>query len=353
MGRTYCHAALVTPRGIERDMGFEVEQGVFGDITPGKTEGVDLGGAYVLPGFIDSHIHGFGPFDFEDPACDFPAAARALRRFGVTGFLPTVCPAEASSYPHVQEEAILGFHLEGPFINPAQKGGFAKEQILPYSQALAERILAAFHGQARIMTAAPEMVDMPGLQALAESQHVRLSAGHTQADLETAQAAFAGGFGAMTHFFNAMPGHRHRSPGIWDEAMLNDRISLEAIADLHHISAQSLALLVRGKGAENLIAVTDSVCAGGPGLEVRGGLVYKSGVIYGSQSTMHDLFINLVCRLKVSLPRAVSMTSSNIARALGLPLGDILAGYRADFLVMEESFHIKAVHTGMHMEYNA
>ncbi len=353
MRETYCHATLVTPEGIERDMCFQVDQGVFVDIAGGGTEGTDLGGAYVLPGFIDSHIHGFGPFDFEDPACDFAAAAEALRRFGVTGFLPTVCPKEGSSYPHVLKEAILGFHLEGPFINPARKGGFAAEQILPYCRTLAEDILAAFHGQARIMTAAPEMVVLPELQTLAESLHVRLSAGHTQADAETARAAFAGGFQAVTHFFNAMPGHHHRSPGIWDEAMLNDRVALEVIADLHHVSAESLALLIRCKGPRNLIAVTDSVCAHGAGFEIRDGLAYKNGVIYGSQSTVHDLFVNLVRHLKVPLPQAVSMTSANIARALGLPLGDIRQGYRADFQVMDEELHLKAVHTGMKMEYCA
>jgi N-acetylglucosamine-6-phosphate deacetylase len=328
-----------------------VDQGVFVDIAIGGTEGTDLGGAYVLPGFIDSHIHGFGPFDFEDPGCDYAAAAGALRHLGVTAFLPTVCPKENSSYPLVNREAVLGFHLEGPFINPERLGGFSREQILPYSHSLAEEIFASFHGQARIMTAAPEMVSLPEMQALAESLHVRLSAGHTQTDLITARAAFTGGFQAVTHFFNAMPGHHHRSPGIWDEAMLNDQVTLEVIADLHHVSAESLALLIRCKGARKLIAVTDCVCANGSGFEIKDGLAYKNGVIYGSQSTMYDLFVNLVSRLEVPLPLAVSMTSANIAKALGLPLGDIRRGYRADFLVMDEELHLKAIHTGMKMEY--
>lgn len=353
MRETYCHATLVTQEGVGRDICFEVDQGVFVDIAIGGTEGADLGGAYVLPGFIDSHIHGFGPYDFEDPGCDFAGAAGALKRFGVTAFLPTVCPKENASYPLVNQEAILGFHLEGPFINPERMGGFSREQILPYRLPLAEEILAAFHGQARIMTAAPEMVALPEFAALAQSFHVRLSAGHTQADLNTARSAFAGGFRAVTHFFNAMPGHHHRSPGIWDEAMLNDQVTLEVIADLHHVSAESLALLIKCKGASKLIAVTDSVCARGPGFEIKDGLAYKNGVICGSQSTMHDLFVNLVRRLNVPLPLAVSMTSANIAKALGLMLGDIRKGYRADFLVMDEELHVKAVHTNMKMEYCA
>lgn len=351
MRETYCHATLVTPEGIGRDICFQVDQGVFVDIAAGGTEGTDLRGAYVLPGFIDSHIHGFGPFNFEDPDCDYAGAAGALKRFGVTAFLPTVCPNENSSYPLVNQEAILGFHLEGPFINPLRKGGFSREQILPYRLSLAEDILAAFHGQARIMTAAPEMVVLPELRKLAESLHVRLSAGHTQADQETARAAFSGGFQAVTHFFNAMPSHHHRSPGIWDEAMLNEQVTLEVIADLHHVSAESLALLIRCKGVQKLIAVSDSVCVHGAGFEIREGLAYKNGVIYGSQSTMHDLFVNLVRHMRVPLSQAVAMTSANIAKALGLPLGDIRRGYRADFLVMDEELHLKAVHTGMQMEY--
>ena len=351
MREAYCHATLVTQEGVGRDICFEVNQGVFVNIAIGGTEGTDLGGAYVLPGFIDSHIHGLGPFDFEDPACDYAAAAGALRRFGVTAFLPTVCPKKSSFYPHLKQESILGFHLEGPFINPDRMGGFSREQILPYSRALTEDILDAFHGQARIMTSAPEMVDLPELAELAEKFHVRLSAGHTQADLNTARSAFAGGFQAVTHFFNAMPGHNHRSPGIWDEALLNDQVMLEVIADLRHVSAESLALLIKCKGVRKLAAVTDSVCAYGPGFETRDGLAYKNGVIYGSQSTMLDLFVNLVNRLRVPLPQAVSMTSFNIAKALGLPLGDIRTGYRADFLVMDEELRIKAVHTGMKMEY--
>jgi len=351
MQQAYCHATVVTPRGLLLDASFCVTDGIFSKIMPGGTEGMDLGGAYVLPGFIDSHIHGFGAFDFEHPNCDFAAAAKVLQLSGVTSFLPTVCPApwqkgHAKAYAAFDCPAILGVHLEGPFINPARKGGFLKSQILPYLKETAQEILSHFEGRVKLMTCAPEMVNLAQLHALSQTLGVRLCAGHTQADSKTAQAAFDCGFSGMTHFFNAMPDHHHRISGIWDEAMLNDCVTCEVIADLHHVSLQSLALLIKCKGPQNVIAVTDSVCTQGVDALFMDGLVYKNGVIYGSQSTMYDLFLNLVRHLKVPLPDAVCMTSSNIARVLGLPLGDIKEGYRADFLLMDENLCLEAVHTG-------
>ena len=351
MQEEYCHATIVTPEGIFQDTSFCVVDGRFSRITPGGAQGVDLGGAYVLPGFIDSHIHGFNSFDFENPDCDFSAAAKIMQQNGVTSFLPTICPAPlqddlVKTYATLDCPAIIGVHLEGPFINPERKGGFAQNQILPYHQETARKMISSFKGRVKLMTCAPEMVTLEQLHVLTKALGVRLCAGHTQADSKTALAAFNCGFSCITHFYNAMPDHHHRIPSIWDEAMLNDSVMCEVIADLHHVSQHSLAILIKCKGPQNVIAVTDSVCTHGEGVIVQDGLIYKGGVIHGSKSTMYDLFINLVRYLKVSLPEAVSMTSSNIARFLDLPLGNIKEGYHANFLLMDKHLRLKAVHTG-------
>jgi N-acetylglucosamine-6-phosphate deacetylase len=365
----FYNATLVTGTGVFRNAAFVVANGRFTEITgaaaavgaddSGRDDrasgdslaGCDLGGRIVVPGFIDTHIHGVKGCDFENPDCDFAAGARLLKMTGTTSFLATISPftpsgARKPPYRTLACEGLEGFQLEGPYVNPSKQGGFYGGQIRPYDEAEADDIIRSFRGAIRIVTAAPECVDLPSLVALSHRHGFALSAGHTDADYDTALEAFGAGFSRATHLFNAMRGFDHREPGVLEAALLDDRVHCELIADLRHLSPQALKLAFRLKPIGSLTAITDSVCPDAPGITVRGSVAYKGDTVYGSQSTMYELFRHLTGPLlALPLADAVRLTSVNAGQALDLDVGDIVPGMRANFIVMGSDYRIEAVYT--------
>ena len=344
----FCNAVLVTGSGILNNASFSIEDGYFTNISVDNSGGYDLGGHIVIPGFIDSHIHGLEEYDFDDPDCDFEAAAARLKELGTTSFFAAISPFTAlgerkKNYKSISCTSFEGFHLEGPYINPSKKGGFYEGQIRRYDPNEADDIFRQFNGQIRIVTAAPECVHLPSLYGYARKYNFQLSAGHTQANLDIADSAFHEGFTRATHLFNAMSGLDHRSPGILEAVFLNDDVHCEIIVDLHHVSLQTLQILLRIKSIEKLTAVTDSVCADIPGITVRDHMAYIGDIIYGSQRTMYDIFIILTQKLHLSLPSAVKLTSVNVGKALNLNTGDIAPGMKANFIIMDEEYRIGKV----------
>lgn len=304
---SFTNATFVTADGIYENVSFVAEND--------NRESVDLLGCFLVPGFIDTHIHGFGQYNFESPDCNFKQAGQELKKLGTTVFMPTICPIENGRIKDYSKsifpENFAGFHLEGPFINPDMRGGFGLDQIIPYSDEMAKRIFDSFGGKAKIMTAAPEMVDT-SLAEIAEQHGCILSAGHTNASFKQMK------FSHVTHLFNAMSHHHHRLPSIWDSALLDDNIACEIIGDLNHVSKQSLLLALKCKPPNGLITITDSICTSGSlELCVRDGLVYHGDTIYGSQCNMAQVFKNLI-ELGLTLQQAVRLTSQNASDFFGI-----------------------------------
>lgn len=350
MKTIFYNAVTVLSDKLLPNAGFVVENGRFTEIGEHIDIGdINLEGSYVIPGMVDTHIHGFGSFSFEDEACDFYKASAQLKKMGTTSFFATVSPFDSASklrreWVCPEDSRFKGFHAEGPFLNMKKQGGFLKGQIKPYSKELLYEIAESFKGNLRLMTLAPEEVNLTEVMQLAKASDFRVSAGHTDCDYETAVKAFGLGVSQLTHTYNAMRPIDHRQPGILEAAMLLNDIFCELICDLHHVSLPSADILMRIKTPNKIIAVSDSVPLS-EGCYIKGGLVYHEDTIYGSQSSMLEMLINLVHSFKLSLVEAVRVTATNAARINKLSTGEIKEGYDADFLVLSKEFRLISVYT--------
>jgi len=235
-------------------------------------ETIDVAGNYISPGLIDIHIHGAGGSDTMDGTLDsLNIISSTIIRNGVTAFLPTTMTMEKEKIYQSLEAIrlarsqgtsgarILGAHLEGPFINPKYKGAQKEEYIIPPNPQYIEPYLDVI----RIITLAPEMDDntMSFLQPLNEKEKIVLSIGHSDARYEEAMLAIGKGITHATHIFNAMVCFHHREPGIIG-AIFNSNITCELIPDKIHVHPALFPILVKVKGIENLILITDSIRAG-------------------------------------------------------------------------------------------
>lgn len=198
---------------------------------------LDAGGAYIAPGFIDSHIHGFAGAGTEDLSTDaILAMSRDLGRWGVTAFCPTIYPmAEEEMESAIaacvgamgREEGarVMGVHLEGPFISPARLGVQRPEFVRPVDLDLMERLFLAGRGHITNMTVAPELKGMRELALYCLKRGIVLQAGHTDATYGNMLEGMQAGILHSTHFFNAMSRLHHRDPGAVGAIMIDQSVS--------------------------------------------------------------------------------------------------------------------------------
>jgi len=334
---------------------------------------VDGLGGWVLPGFIDLHVHGGAGCDFMDAD---EASLRAITRFharhGTTGMLATTLTASkerldmaigaaarfmGSPMPYAR---LLGVHLEGPFVNLKWKGAQNPAHIVPPRLDWLEDWAARWPGLIRIQTLAPE--NEGALEYIGRLNELGIvpACGHTDATLADIRAAAAYGLRHAVHTFNAMRPFHHREPGTVGAVLTDDRIKAEIIADGLHVHPAGLELLIRAKGAGNVILVTDAMAAAGmpDGEYELGGLpvVMKGGVarlrdsdnLAGSTLTMLDAFRFVVERVGVSVSDASRMASLNPARQIGVDhvAGSLAPGKRADVLLLGADFGLRRVWIG-------
>jgi N-acetylglucosamine-6-phosphate deacetylase len=331
---------------------------------------------FVLPGFIDGHVHGGGGGDAMDlVAGDGPAGIAAMARFhlarGTTTLLPTTITrpwpevmaalrgiAAARSEGIEGGALVHGAHLEGPFINPQRLGAQPPFAILP-DPALIDEILAL--DVVRVVTLA---VEMPGgLEAAAQFARagVRVSLGHSAADYAAATAALDavardGGVAGGTHLFNAMGGIEGRAPGLAGALLASPHAFAELILDLHHVHAGSFRLALAALG-DRLLLITDAIRGtglgdgaselGGQPVIIRDGAArLANGSLAGSVLTMDAALRNAVAS-GVDLTVASRLASGNAARYLGLDdRGTIEAGRRADLVVLDADLAVQEVWLG-------
>ncbi|MBR3742115.1 MAG: N-acetylglucosamine-6-phosphate deacetylase [Clostridia bacterium] len=326
---------------------------------------IDAQGAYVAPGLVDVHIHGYNGVDVSDNnPDDIRKMAHGLLANGVTSFLPTTLTVdwatlesvcchirelmEESLDPDFDGAQIAGMHMEGPFINPSKKGAQNEAYILKPD---ADKVLP-FKDVIKVITFAPEMDGgMEFTRRLRQETNIALSIGHTSANFDQAMAAIHTGVMRSTHTFNAMTPLMHRDPGVVGAA-LNSDIYTELIPDTFHVNKGIFPMMARLKG-NKLVLITDALRSAGmpDGEYENGGQVFvlkgiecrlKDGTIAGSVLKLNQGVRNLRDYGYVPLYTAVRAASLNAAESAHLEdrKGSLTPGKDADIILMDENCNV-------------
>jgi N-acetylglucosamine-6-phosphate deacetylase len=387
---------LVLPNGILTGASLVIEGGRIAAIEP--TSRTDVGGAtvvdtrecYVVPGFIDVHVHGVEGHDTLDPGESVAAIASRLPRYGVTAFCPTtvacaprelsgvlaqVARARATRPP--RSARVLPAHLESNFINPAYAGAQPAECIrLPahVPDGMPDASSGVAHARARdgeftardildvvaaarpdvgIVTLAPEL---PGglelVRRLVSAGH-RVSLGHSGASVDEAMAAIDAGAQHATHLFNRMAPMTHRAPGIAGAVLAREEVAVELICDGYHVHPAMSRIAIAAKGRDRLMAITDGTAGSGlargatarlGGRQIRvtdSAAVLDDGTLAGSTLTMDRAFRTIVKTFGLSPADAAILCSTTPARELGLTGFGVLArDCVADIAVLHRGFGV-------------
>lgn len=335
-----------------------------------QTRIFDAEGSFLTPGFIDTHIHGFGGFGADDLSSkSILGMSQALADYGVTGFCPTVytddtdimimaIDACVEAIGFEKGAKILGINLEGPFVSPkrlgAQKSNTAKEVDIK----LMEKLIKAGKGHVICMTVAPELKNMRDIALYAVKNGITLLAGHTDATYENMVEGMQAGILHSTHFYNAMSNLHHRNPGAVGAIMIHPEMACEIIADGQHVHPDLVKLLLRDKPVSKVVLVTDALkptmqqtgdyTANKEEVYLQEGLFYKksNNVIAGSTLTMLNGVKNLVS-WGIHIENAVQMASSNPARIYHFHnRGALVPGSVADITIFNQKFEPKSTIIG-------
>src|SRR6187399_87351 len=257
-------------------------------IGPDRT--IDLNGQLLVPGFIDTQVNGGGGVLFnDDPSVESIAAiGRAHRRFGTTGFLPTLISDDldvvARAIDAVRDAiaggvpGVLGIHIEGPFLNEERRGVHDASKLRELD-AGAVKLLTRPHGGVTMVTLAPERTTPAFIRQLSDAG-VIVSAGHTNATFDQLQPAFAAGLRGFTHLFNAMSPLGSREPGAVGAALANENSWCGLIVDGHHVHPEVMKLALRAKRHERFMLVSDAMPSVGAAMD--------SFVLNGRRITVAD-----------------------------------------------------------------
>jgi N-acetylglucosamine-6-phosphate deacetylase len=330
---------------------------------------IDLRRYTVMPGLVDIHVHGGNGYDTMDGTAEAINGMSVHKlNEGVTSFCPsTVTASDEKTAAAVQSvndainkgtdgAKVLGIFLEGPYLNPKNKGAhplpFIRPICLPEMKELAGKVT----GGKVSLAVAPEL---PGaadaIKALTEAGvHVRI--GHSSATLAEAEAGLKAGANTTIHTYNAMSPLNHREPGMVGACMVLDGLYAEIICDLVHVHPAAVKLLVKARGAGKVILVTDCMSAGGlrDGQYMLGELEVfvkdgvcrlPDGVLAGSTAKLIDCVRNMHETVGIPLADAVTMATATPARALGLfdEIGSLDTGKRADIIAIDDNYNVRFV----------
>lgn len=327
----------------------------------------DAQGAYVLPGMIDTHIHGFVGDEFAADGGNFDAAARRLAADGVVGFAATVrcmpfdemlaCTANAARLceaPPAVGAKPLAVHAEGPFVSEVRRGSMHPPAMTCTADAV-HALADAANGFLRLMTIAPERENALDAIVAATARGVCATMGHTDATYAQARAAVDSGAVRATHVFNAMRPFSHRETGVLGEVLTDDRVTCELIADFVHLDAPAVELVYRMKGAERVTLISDAGAmsglpngdyeVGGRIRTVKDGLCLDAqGRIAGSCYSMLKGAQNLR-KLGIPLTAIAVMAAYNPAVAIGVAdrYGSLAVGKQADLFLCDADLNVRQV----------
>lgn len=317
------------------------------DLAPREGEKtLDLGGDYLLPGFVDVHIHAFRGNDTMQGEDAVRAMSRGLAELGVAVFCPTTMSASQEDTrtalrgiravmerPEENGSRVAGAHMEAPFLQESKAGAQRKEFFRDPDWKLFDWMTDGHPEMVRLITLAPERNGSEAFIRAARAQGVHVSIGHTSADAKTVHQAADWGADHVTHTFNAQTPLHHREPGVPGAAMTDDRLYCEMICDGVHLHEDIVRLIARSKGPERAVAITDAMEAagmpdgeyalGGQKVFVKAGEArLANGTLAGSVLTMPAALHNLIHRFGLPLEAACAMCTSTPAASVG----DELAG---------------------------
>jgi len=306
----------------------------------GGEEVLDLGGDYLLPGFVDVHIHACAGMDTMRGEGDIRGMSRFLYTLGVAAFCPTTMSAATEDVrramdavrrvmrePEAEGARVLGAHMEAPFLSAkhagAQRAEFFRD---PDWDAFLE--MAGDPFAVRLITLAPERKGSEAFIRKARAAGVRVSVGHTDASAEQVHRAGDWGADHITHTFNAQTPLHHRNPGVPGAALTDGRFFCEVICDGKHLHDDAVRLLVRCAGAGRAVAITDAMEAAGmpDGEYALGGQKVivrdeaarlEDGTLAGSVLTMPRALENLILRCGIAPETACAMCTSTPAESVG------------------------------------
>jgi N-acetylglucosamine-6-phosphate deacetylase len=324
---------------------------------------VDLQGQLLLPGFIDVQVNGGGGVLFnDDPSPEsIDAIGAAHRRFGTTGFLPTLISddldtigraiAAVQSCLDAGLPGVLGIHIEGPFLNSARRGVHDSKHLRVLDASLFS-LLCRLRAGRTMLTLAPEMTT-PEIIAKLAAKGVLVSAGHSEASFAETTAAIAHGLRGFTHLFNAMARLDAREPGIVGAALYDPDTWCGIIVDGVHVDPIMLKLALRCKRHERFMLVSDAMPTVGSSkstfvlqgrtIRVVDGICRdENGTLAGTALDMATAVRNAVSLLGLDIAEAARMASEYPAEFLGLghELGRIAPGYRANLVLMDDECHV-------------
>ena len=312
----------------------------------GGTGDIDAAGKTVIPGLVDTHLHGFSGLDVAD--CRLREMSMALAKAGTTCWLPTAMTDSVENLEKITSQAlpdegavVAGFHLEGPYISKNRKG--AQNEAYIKTPDIEE--FKRFKNVKKI-TVAPEV---DGMEQFIKEAGCVVSIGHTDCNYEQAITAINAGADCLTHTFNAMPPMLHRAPGPIGAAV-EKGIYAELICDGRHVSKAAVVALYKMFGADRLILISDTIRPAGcpDGVYDSGGLevfmkdgiaALKDGTLAGgSQPLLYG--VKKAVEFGIDFYEAVKMATETPARSLGLNKGRIEPGFDADLLILESDMTV-------------
>jgi N-acetylglucosamine-6-phosphate deacetylase len=339
-----------------------------GSGAPPRPPDRDLGAVTVVPGFVDTHVHGGGGADFSaaDPVST-SAAVELHRRHGTTTLVASLVSAGPADLLHqvraladqVDAGLIAGIHLEGPWLAVERCGAHDPGLLRDPEPDEVERVLAAGRGAIRMVTLAPERTGAVGTIERIVGAGAVAAVGHTEATYQETRTAIGAGASVGTHLFNAMRPIHHREPGPVIALLEDSRVTVELITDGVHVDGALYRHVARSAGENRVSLITDAMAAAGMAdgayqigslaVQVADGVAHLAGTqtIAGSTATMDRVFRFAVANSGLArdeaLQLAVAQSSMNPARALGLPSPALVAGGRADLAVLDAELAVVGV----------
>lgn len=372
---------LVLPSGIDGFGYLIIEDGKFSGVSIDRPDGmrvIDRVGCWVAPGLVDTHIHGYGGHDVmdADPAA-IASISRDLALRGTTSWLPTTltdsdertgnaCAAvSAAEQEQRAGTAALGAHiqgifLEGPFFTEEHKGAHDPRYLIDPDVSLFEGWQRRAQGLIRKTALAPERDGAVDYVAAVTRSGVVAALGHSSATYGQVAAAVLAGASVVVHTFNGMSDLGHRDPGMVGCAMTSQGVYAELIGDGNHVDPVVCEVLVRAKGWEHVVLITDCLSCGGlpdgdytldqiP-IRLQAGIarLKEGGNLAGSTLTMVEAVRNMVDWGIVTAEQAIRMGTEVPARANGIAhvCGSILPGRPADLVVLDPELNLVETYVG-------
>lgn len=389
--KLFTNANIYTPDGIFEGASLLVRDGLIESVIPAALAGsadadgaeiIDVGGAILVPGFVDVHVHGGGGFDVMSsrpgkPMLDGMSLFHA--KHGTTSFLATTLTASKEdidaalqSLAKELEEGTsgadaVGIHLEGPFINPVRCGAQNPAHIREASVDEMKKYMDYSGHSIRLMTIAPEFAGNLETIAYATQNGVTASIGHSDGKIADVREAVAKGASHVTHMFNGMSPMHHREPGVAGSALIIDDLAVELIVDGIHMTPDIVSLIYKTKPADKIVLITDAIeatgCQDGDYFLGELPIIVKDnkatlrdgGSLAGSTLTMDRAMRNTIAFTGLSLEDVLPGLTINPARQVGIDdrKGSIEAGKDADLLILDADLNVKATYVRGRNVYQA